>query len=798
MMFTIRRLVLHVAATAACAFLFILSSLSVLGATIQSNPGITLSRFIDNDKSGDDSPGDELLFGNNLIMLHFKFVGLSTQNKKVDKKFDGYYLDSLKYREELFFSHPDWKTESKLYPTLKSNDVVGLTAFVSDKSFKDEPFLWMWNAREPSKSTIPDMKWISNGQTLNSYEWYTLYEKHEERSGSLVLVSNKSIAKREEIQFDIEGKKLVIRYSVFNLTNHALTQIGIIALPSNRIIDTVFAQPDLKVSRKTPPAAFSDSYTLSIDSDGLIGSGMLFWSRDTDSLLHMDGLYSWHKFKLNAGESITKSMTVSFMDKNIDAYYSDYLRSNGIKFDEIDWEKTESYLVSKVPFIMMKEGYVYHAYDYNPPGTNHDWHNEMTGRAFIAQYLSSGNRTWLDYAMKANRYYIDRMQFKNPQHICYGYYQDQTYADKNHDCYPWSQPYNVESLIAEYAVTKDPALKKSLLLNFEKMYDGPLFNKAANRWYWTMKENGTFGDFGVFDAQEFGADVMISAYEFTGDKKYLDRAVEVIRGQKHALENFGLLLEDRAGEPSVNTFAFAAKVLFKLYEYTGDKYWLDRAVKVLNATIYSRVYMEAYSPEDAWLNGALARKDGDWKGQYGAPTTGTDSSVTSQTSYIPWVMEALVAGYNHTGNSLYIKYIAQMLHHQLEANKRLASSTAGKFELCGHYNMFNGKFLEDDDGLTVVSNLFLFPYVKAFYRGVRSPHSSVVLLPGKAENTIRAFHLSGRSETIRIFFSGRKDASIRQTDVKGKTSKVGVKHKYDGKAVSFKAAPYSMYEILVK
>ena len=171
--------------------------------------------------------------------------------------------------------------------------------------------------------------------------------------------------------------------------------------------------------------------------------------------------------------------------------------------------------------------------------------------------------------------------------------------------------------------------------------------------------------------------------------------------------------------------------------------------------------------------------------------------MPSQTSFIPWVNEALVAGYNHTGNELYLKYMAQLLHHQLEANRRLAELTGGKAIACGHYNMYTGKFKEDNDGLTVVSNLFLFPYVKVFGRGVRSPHSSVVLLPGPTADAVRVFHLSGRTEEVRLVLAeGVKVKAVTETENDGRvvgpaTFKEAVKEG-DG-AVSFLAAPYRMY-----
>ncbi len=758
-------------------------------------PGLVVYKWNDADKDGKDSPGDSVLYGNNNILLVFEYVDLSTRAKKVKPIYNGYYLDTVKYRGEVCFKHPDWRTAYKQYPPLATNDVVGMSVFTTNTIYADEPFLWMWNAREPTKNFAKDMQWVTANFAMEPYEWYTLYKKHELRGSSLVFTAGAGKNIHEEIAFTHEGDKLNVSYTATNKTSKSINGTGIIVFPANRIIDTVFAQEGVKASRKVPPTGFTDNYTFTASTkDGLAGSGMLFWSRAERSMLHMDGLYSWFKMKIKAGEAETRSMTLSFSGKDIDKFYEDYLKSNGITFDTVDWDKTENYLKESVPLVMMPQGYVHHAYDYNPPGTKHDWHNEMTGRAFIVQYLQTGDKTWLDYAKKANRYYVKEMFFDNPNHICYGYFKDQTYADKQHDCYLWSQPYNVESLIAEYAVTKDDYLKKALLLNFEKVYSGSLYNAEAHRWYWTVRESGEKGDYGVFDAQEFGADVMISAYEFTGNRKYLERALDVIGRQKHALDNFGLLLEDRCGEPSVNTFAFAAKVLFKLYDHTGNKYWLDRALRILNATVYSRVFMESYGQDDAWLKGALARKDGDWMGQRGVPTTGTDSSVPSQSSYIPWVMEPLVAGYGHTANEMYIGFISQMLHHQLAANEKMAEASEGKFHFCGHYNMYTEKFDDDDDGLTVVSNLFLFPYVKVYSMGIRATNYSAVMLPAAEAGRVRVFHLAGINEKLNLKMKKGKITSVCAVQ-SGEGSCRKVKFNSLKNVYTFDAAPYAMYEI---
>lgn len=762
-------------------------------------------RFIDTDGNGTDSPGDVLTYGNSLITLKFRFVELASERRNADAKFNGYYLDSATYRGEKCFQHPDWKTEHDIYPTILTNDVVGMSAFLKNtKLYIDNPFLWMWNARGDRSALYAKLDIPGTQEGLKqSFEWYTLYSSHRIESGALVFVSNNARAKREEVAYSIDGDSLTIKYTAFNNAASPMQMTGVTTFPANRIIDTMYTPPDMKVVRKITPTAFTDNYTFFIEkSDGYSGSGMLLWSIGKDTLLHMNGLFSWFSFSVPAGGSVSKSMTIRFKNQNIDSYYADYLAANKIKFDPIDWDETEKYLVSKLPLVIVDDGYVYHSFEYNAPKTTHDWHNEMTGRATIVQYLASGGaEDWLDLTSKLNRHY-DYMLHKDPKHVCYGYFRDVSYGARMfEECYPWSQPYNVESYIAEYAVTKSDNLKRALLRNFDKMYGGPLYNAAGQRWLW--KRNGAkryVGDYGVFDAQEFGADVMVSAYEFTGDRKYLDRAVEAMRRNKFALDNFGLLLEDTSGMPSVNTSAFAAKLLFKLHEYTGNEYWKERAVKILNATLYSRVYMEPYPPEDEWLNGALARKDADWIGNTGEPRTGTDCAVPSETTYIPWVMEALVAGYNHTGNEMYIRYMEQMLHHQLELNKRASEATHGIVELCGHYNMYNGQFDTENDGLTVVSNLFLFPYVKAFRQGFRSPHSSIVLMPGAGNSgaSVRAYHLSGISEKVSVLIPpGKKAARVAATAIDGKNARsVGFKSVPGG--VSFTAAPYQMYAIIVK
>ncbi|MGB9893048.1 MAG: hypothetical protein ACPLRA_01445, partial [Candidatus Saccharicenans sp.] len=336
----------------------------------------------------------------------------------------------------------------------------------------------------------------------------------------------------------------------------------------------------------------------------------------------------------------------------------------------------------------------------------------------------------LQYTIKANKFYLEKMRWNSPDHPFFGYFMDQTVDTKQRQCFLWSQPYNVESLLAEYPLTGNQAVREALLTNFDKVHSGLMWNSEGKRWYWRAVVDPATrppkliwkDDLNTFDACEFGLEVMLSAYSFTGDKKYLERAVEAMENQLQVLENYGLLLEDHAGEPSVNVFAFAAKTLFRLYDYTGEEKWLRNGEKILEAMLMSFVHLDKFPDEFYWLKGGVARKDGDWTGQFGEPTTGTDSSVATAPTYIPWIMEAIVAGYKHTGKKMYLDYAHQLLWHSLKANQKMKEATGGKFEFCGHYNTYTRKFYEDDDGLVVVSNLYAIPYLKIFEKGLRVEH----------------------------------------------------------------------------
>jgi hypothetical protein len=79
------------------------------GARAASREGIVY-KWIDSDRNGADSPGDSVLFGNRDITLKFEFVNLSGRSKQVKPTFNGYFLDTVKYRGEVCFKHPDWRT----------------------------------------------------------------------------------------------------------------------------------------------------------------------------------------------------------------------------------------------------------------------------------------------------------------------------------------------------------------------------------------------------------------------------------------------------------------------------------------------------------------------------------------------------------------------------------------------------------------------------------------------------------------------------------------------------------------
>jgi hypothetical protein len=734
----------------------------------------------DNDQNGQDSPGDVIELSNGQIYLRLDYVDVwkgrqalnpfdnPPENRDLDPRWNGYYLQELRYRDEVCYRYLGWDKAREKYPTLSSNDVIGLVG--QPESYPDNPFLSLWNIKESEKTP--------------SYKWYVYFEKHEvkkdkDRGQVLVLLSDKGQGLEHRLEISLKNKELFFDHKVKNKKGEEITYINLLTLPANRLIDTAFGPAELLCSRDIEPIGFTDNYTFTVKGDGLAVSGMLPWKikRDTKSnyftggwwILHQHGLMVWKATKIKAGEQAAFNLVATFSDENIYSRYDRYLKEKGITFEKVNLDEVQDYLVKSVPRTITKEGWVYHAYEW----PTNDWHNEMTGKAFMTMFYLTGDKSWLNYTINANKYYLEKMRWNSSDHPFYGYFMDQTVDVKQRQCFLWSQPYNVESLLAEYPLTENQKIKEALLLNFEKVYSGLMWNPEGKRWYWRAVVDPTTkppkliwkDDLNTFDACEFGLDVMLSAYSFTGDKKYLDRAVEAMNNQLQVLENYGLLLEDHAGEPSVNVYAFAAKALYRLYDYTGETRWLVEAGKILDALLMSFIHMDKFPAEYYWLKGGVARKDGDWTGQFGEPTTGTDSSVSTAPTYIPWIMEALVAGYKHTGKKMYLDYAHQLLWHSLEANKKMKEATNGKFEFCGHFNTYKKKFYEDDDGLVVVSNLYEIPYLKIFEKGARVEHFDLqeiwdgedrIRLINPTNSTLKAVvHLPGDWEKIEVINLGR-------------------------------------------
>ncbi len=769
----------------------------------------------DHDHNGQDSPGDVLEISNSLIYLRLDYVdvwqGQETLNpfetppekRDLDPRWNGYYLQELRYRNEICYRYLGWEKAKEIYPTLSSNDVIGLVG--QPESYPDNAFLSMWNARE--------------SEINPSYKWYVYFERHEvaKKKGKgqvLVLSADKGGRLSHRLEISLEGSQLFFDHQVINNSQEEISYINLLTLPANRIIDTSFGPKELLSCRQIEPLGFTDHFTFTVSGEGLAASGQLPWKikRDTKSnyftggwwLLHQQGLFVWKAAWIKPQAEAGFKLVATFSDQDIYSRYDGYLKQNGLTFDRVNLDELENYLVKNVSRTITKEGWVYHAYEW----PTNDWHNEMTGKAFMTMFYATGDKTWLNYTIKANRYYLGKMRWNSPDHPFYGYFMDQTVEGKQRQCFLWSQPYNVESLLAEYPLTEDPALKAALLLNFEKVYSGLMWNEQGGRWYWRGVVDPKAkppkliwkDDLNTFDACEFGLDVMLNAYAFTGDKKYLDRAVEAMNNQLQVLDNYGLLLEDHAGEPSVNVYAFAAKELYRLFDYTGEEKWRENGTKILEAMLMSFIHLDKFEGENSWLKGGVARKDGDWTGQFGEPTTGTDSSVSTAPTYIPWLMEALVAGYKHTGQQIYLDYSHQLLWHTLQANQKMKEATGGKFEFCGHYNTYLKKFYEDDDGLVIVSNLFEIPYLKAFERGVRVEHFDLQeILDG--EGRIRLVNPTGASwpavvhlpadwqnlEVVKLgkinsYFTGEKTATANP-----------VQFELKNQVATFQAEPYCLY-----
>lgn len=771
----------------------------------------------DNDRNNKDSPGDVIEMSNGQVYLRLDYVDVwkghqalnpydnPPELRDLDPRWNGYYLQELRYRDEVCYRYLGWDKAREKYPTLSSNDVIGLVG--QPESYPDRPFLSLWNIKESEKNP--------------SYKWYVYFEKHQlsrDQDGQpeLILLSDKGQGLEHRLEIRLKGKELFFNHKVKNKKGEDLTYINLLTLPANRIIDTAYGPSELLCSRDIEPIGFTDNFTFTVRGDGLAVSGMLPWKikRDTKSnyftggwwILHQQGLMVWKATELKAGEEAAFNLVATFSDEDIYSRYNRYLKENGISFERVNLDEVENYLVKNVPRTVTREGWVYHAYEW----PTNDWHNEMTGKAFMTMFYVTGDRQWLDYTVKANQFYLEKMRWNLPDHPFYGYFMDQTVDIKQRQCFLWSQPYNVESLLAEYPLTENQKVKEALLLNFEKVHSGLMWNPEGKRWYWRAVVDPTSkpprliwkDDLNTFDACEFGIDVMLSAYSFTGDRKYLERAKEALENQLHVLENYGLLLEDHAGEPSVNVYAFAAKALYRLYDYTGETKWLVEAGKILDTLLMSFIHMDKFPAEYYWLKGGVARKDGDWTGQFGEPTTGTDSSVATAPTYIPWIMEALVAGFKHTGKKMYLDYAHQLLWHSLEANKKMKEATGGKYEFCGHFNTYLKKFYEDDDGLVVVSNLYEIPYLKTFEQGVRVEHFDLqeiwdgegrVKIINPTNSRLRAIlHLPAGWETVKVlslgpikdYFSGNLGSSGSEQEFKRA-----------GNTLEFMTEPMSLYLI---
>ncbi|MBP6909443.1 MAG: hypothetical protein KBC18_03345 [Candidatus Saccharicenans sp.] len=801
-------LIFIVALIFVCLLLYLL--LSPLSKTDQVN-----IVWNDHDHNGQDSPGDTIEISNGLIYLRLDYVDVwqgqealnpfetPPEKRDLDPRWNGYYLQELRYRNEICYRYLGWEKAKDIYPTLSSNDVIGLVG--QPESYPDNPFLSMWNAKE--------------SEINPSYKWYVYFERHEvvKKKGKgqvLVLAADKGGRLSHRLEISLEGSQLFFDQQVINNSQEEISYINLLALPASRIIDTSFGPKELLSCRQIEPLGFSDHFTFTVSGEGLAASGQLPWKikRDTKSnyftggwwLLHQQGLFVWKAARIKPQAEAGFKLVATFSDQDIYSRYDSYLKQNGLTFDRVNLAELEDYLVKNVSRTITKEGWVYHAYEW----PTNDWHNEMTGKAFMTMFYATGDKTWLNYTIKANRYYLEKMRWNSPDHPFYGYFMDQTVEGKQRQCFLWSQPYNVESLLAEYPLTEDQALKEALLLNFEKVYSGLMWNEPGGRWYWRGVVDPKTkppqliwkDDLNTFDACEFGLDVMLNAYAFTGDKKYLDRAVEAMNNQLQVLDNYGLLLEDHAGEPSVNVYAFAAKELYRLFDYTGEEKWRENGTKILEAMLMSFIHLDKFEGENSWLKGGVARKDGDWTGQFGEPTTGTDSSVSTAPTYIPWLMEALVAGYKHTGKQMYLDYSHQLLWHTLQANQKMKEATGGKFEFCGHYNTYLKKFYEDDDGLVIVSNLFEIPYLKAFEQGVRVEHFDLQeILDG--EGRLRLVNPTGASwpavvhlpadwqslEVVKLgkinsYFTGEKTATLDP-----------VQFELKNQVATFQAEPYCLY-----
>ena len=120
----------------------------------EPNPSVATITFKDSDRNGKDSPGDELVMENSVLRIQFIYADLSTPKARVNPKYNGWFLYSSSYKGEKFFQHPERDRATALYPSMIANDALGMTAFLKDAEYQDQPFLWLWNAREDRKSVV--------------------------------------------------------------------------------------------------------------------------------------------------------------------------------------------------------------------------------------------------------------------------------------------------------------------------------------------------------------------------------------------------------------------------------------------------------------------------------------------------------------------------------------------------------------------------------------------------------------------------------------------------------------------
>jgi len=230
----------------------------------------------DHDHNGQDSPGDVLEISNSLIYLRLDYVdvwqGQETLNpfetppekRDLDPRWNGYYLQELRYRNEICYRYLGWEKAKEIYPTLSSNDVIGLVG--QPESYPDNAFLSMWNARE--------------SEINPSYKWYVYFERHEvaKKKGKgqvLVLSADKGGRLSHRLEISLEGSQLFFDHQVINNSQEEISYINLLTLPANRIIDTSFGPKELLSCRQIEPLGFTDHFTFTVSGEGLAASGQL-------------------------------------------------------------------------------------------------------------------------------------------------------------------------------------------------------------------------------------------------------------------------------------------------------------------------------------------------------------------------------------------------------------------------------------------------------------------------------------------------------------------------------------------